>query len=46
MYQILSKFANWFAATFRQEVTIFDRIASWFEPTQTDINEANRDIYR
>lgn len=32
-YFLLVMFANFFAVVFRQEVTVFDRIASWFEPT-------------
>lgn len=34
IYRFLVWFANFFAVTFRQEVTIFDRLASMFEPKQ------------
>jgi hypothetical protein len=32
IYHFLVWFANFFAVTFRQEVTVFDRLASLFEP--------------
>ena len=44
LYQFLCKFANMFAVLFRQETTVFDRIASWFEPTETDERDVEFDL--
>ena len=33
-----------FAVLFRQETTVFDRIASWFEPTETDERDVEFDL--
>lgn len=46
LYLFLCKFANWFAVKFRQETTIFDRLASWFEPTPKDESDIDFDLNR
>lgn len=46
LYLFLCKFANWFAVTFRQETSMFDRMASWFEPSEKDESDIDFDLNR